>query len=169
VFYSAVAWLAPSYTERGLSQELSGWYFGIFTLAQVVAALVLPALAHRWGGRRLVLSAVVVMTSISVLLIGLTPELMPVVVLLVFGGSLGGGFALGLGLLSEYSAHAAGSARLTAMAFFVTYVVAALSPALAGFLMDTLQSWPIVFTALAIVALLQLPTIWRLRTHTQVD
>ena len=169
VFYSAVAWLAPSYTERGLSQELSGWYFGIFTLAQVVAALVLPAIAHRWGGRRLVLSAVVVLTSMSVLLIGLTPELMPIVVLLVFGGSLGGGFALGLGLLSEYSAHAAGSARLTAMAFFVTYVVAALSPALAGFLMDTLQSWPIVFTALAIVALLQLPTIWRLRTQTQVD
>jgi MFS transporter, CP family, cyanate transporter len=169
VFYAAVAWLAPSYTERGLSQEISGWYFGVFTLAQVIAALVLPSLAQRWGGRRLVLSGVVILTSLSVLMIGIAPETSPVVVLFIFGASLGGGFALGLGLLSEYSIHAAASARLTAMAFFVTYVVAALSPALAGLLMDTLQSWPVVFTVLAVVALAQLPAVWLLRTHTHVD
>jgi cyanate permease len=44
------------------------------------------------------------------------------------GFTLSGSFAMALGLLSEYSVDAAASARLTAMAFFVTYTVAAFGP-----------------------------------------
>jgi MFS transporter, CP family, cyanate transporter len=168
VFYSAVAWLAPSYTERGLSQELSGWNFGVFTIAQVIAALTMPTLAHRLGGRRIVLTMVVTLTAVSVLLIGWDPTFLPIVVLLVFGFTLGGGFALGLGLLSEYSSSAAASARLTAMAFFVTYCVAAFSPTIAGFLMDQINDWTAIYFTLAAVAMLQVPTIWLLRRNTSV-
>lgn len=159
VFYASVAWLAPSYAERGLSQQASGWYFGTFALAQVIAALLLPPLAHRLGGRRIVLTVVVVLTALAVLLIGMAPNFVPIAVLVLFGMMLGGGFALGLGLLSEYSSSGESSARLTAMAFFVTYGIAAFSPTVAGFIMDAVNNWTVVFTVLAFVALLQLPAI----------
>lgn len=159
VFYASVAWLAPSYAERGLSQQASGWYFGTFALAQVIAALLLPPLAHRLGGRRIVLTVVVVLTALAVLLIGMAPNFVPIAVLVLFGMMLGGGFALGLGLLSEYSSSGESSARLTAMAFFVTYGIAAFSPTVAGFIMDAVNNWTVVFIVLAFVALLQLPAI----------
>ncbi len=168
VFYSAIAWLAPSYAERGRDVESSGWIFGLFTVSQVVAALILPHLAERLGSRRIILAIVVIITAISTLAVGWFPDVMPVVVVTAFGASLGGGFALGLGLLSEYATDAAGAARLTAMAFFITYSVAAFGPALAGLLMETVNSWPVVFTALGVVAILQLLTIPALRMRVQV-
>lgn len=168
VFYSAIAWLAPSYAERGRDIETSGWLFGLFTVSQVIAALLLPHVAERIGGRRLVFTVVVVITTASVLLIGWLPDVLPLVVVTAFGASLGGGFAMGLGLLSEYAGDAAGAARLTAMAFFVTYSVAAFGPALAGALMETVNSWAVVFTALGVVAAAQLLTIPALRLRVQV-
>lgn len=163
VFYSAIAWLAPSYAERGLGQELSGWYFGVFTVSQVVAALALPPIAYRLGGRRIMLAVLIILTTLSVVVIGADPTFAPVFTLLVFGTTLGGGFALGLGMLSEYSSDAAAAARLTAMAFFVTYCLAAFSPTIAGYLMDSIQDWSTVYFMLAFVAILQLPTIMLLR------
>jgi len=32
VFYSSIAWIAPSYVERGWTQETAGWLFGAFTI-----------------------------------------------------------------------------------------------------------------------------------------
>jgi CP family cyanate transporter-like MFS transporter len=169
VFYSAIAWLAPSYAERGRDVETSGWIFGLFTVSQVVAALALPHLTERWGGRRSIFVLVALVTTICTLLVGWYPDFLPLVVVTGFGASLGGGFALGLGLLSEYATDAAGAARLTAMAFFVTYTVAAFGPALAGLFMQNVDSWPVVFTAIAAVALAQLLAIPALRTQIRVE
>lgn len=168
VFYSAIAWLAPSYAERGRDVATSGWIFGLFTVSQVVAALTLPHLAERIGGRRLILVTIAVVTSISTLLVGWFPDFLPLIVVTGFGASLGGGFALGLGLLSEYTVDAAGAAQLTAMAFFVTFSVSAFGPALAGLLMETVDSWPVVFTAMAAVALAQVLAIPALRMQVRV-
>lgn len=168
VFYSAIAWLAPSYAERGRDVATSGWIFGLFTVSQVVAALALPHLTERWGGRRIMLVLVVLVTAVCTLLVGWYPDFMPLVVVTGFGASLGGGFALGLGLLSEYAVDAAGAARLTAMAFFVTFTVAAFGPALAGLLMQNVDSWPVVFTAIAAVALAQVLAVPALRTRVTV-
>ena len=83
--------------------------------------------------------------------------------------ALGGGFAMGLALLSEYARDGGGSARITAMAFSVTYLTAAVGPLLAGVLLDTVGSWPLVYGLLVVVVLLQLPAIIPMRRGVRID
>jgi len=169
VFYSALAWIAPSYAERGYSPAVAGVFFGVFTGAQIVGALVLPSLSHRLPYRRTLFVASVLVCATAIASIGLFPDLLPPVVLALVGFTLSGSFAMALGLLSEYSVDAAASARLTAMAFFVTYTAAAFGPFIAGAIMDTADSWPLVFSLLAGVALLQAVAAIRLRKGVTVE
>lgn len=169
VFYSSLAWIAPSYAERGYSLQVSGLFFGAFTIAQVFGALVLPSLSHRVPYRRTLFTSSVLLCSAALLVIGVAPGFAPPLVLAVLGFTLSGSFAMALGLLSEYAPDAAGSARLTAMAFFVTYTVAAFGPFAAGALMDAANSWPLVFSILAAVSLLQGVAALRLRRDTTIS
>ena len=153
VFYSVVAWLAASYDERGWDQAAGGGLFGIFLVAQVAAAFILPPLADRLKYRRTLFVLVTLIMTVAFLFIGLAPAFMTVLVLIIGGIGLGGTFALGLVLLSEYAENSAGAARLTAMAFFVSYVLAALGPLLTGVLLQVWDSWPLVYGFLAVVSL----------------
>jgi CP family cyanate transporter-like MFS transporter len=71
-------------------------------------------------------------------------------------------------MLSESAADAASSARLTAMAFAVTYLLAAIGPTMAGALLDAAGSWELVYVVLAIVALTQIPVLLPLRKGTVI-
>jgi CP family cyanate transporter-like MFS transporter len=163
VFYTSLAWIAPAYVDRGWSQEDAGLLLGLFTASQVIAAFTMPPLAERVTRRRALYAAAIVLVSASLLVMAAAPTLAPVVVVFVFGFMLGGGFAMALALLSEFAADAAGSARLTAMAFFTTYLAAAGGPFLAGWLLDRFSSWSLVFALLACVAAAQLLTVPALR------
>jgi MFS transporter, CP family, cyanate transporter len=165
VFYSSIAWIAPSYVERGWDQETAGWLFGAFTMSQVFAALILAWLASRIKYRRVLFAISFVTTAMSLLAIAWVPEFLPWLVLTIFGFSLSGAFAMMLTLLSEYSRDAPSAARLTAMVFFITYCIGALGPFLAGLMLDQFQSWSILFTILASIALLQLIAVPPLRRN----
>jgi len=169
IFYAVIAWVPASYEERGFSQADGGYLLGIFTFASVASSLTLPAIAHRVGKRRVVFAFTISVATTSLLLLAFIPTFAPPVVMAVFGYCLSGGFALSLGLLSEYSHDSAGSARLTAMAFFLAYGVGALGPFLAGALLDAFSSWSIVYSTLAVIALLQLSSLRHLRTGVFAD
>ncbi|MFL2925541.1 MAG: CynX/NimT family MFS transporter, partial [Actinomycetes bacterium] len=160
VFYSMLAWTAPSYAERGYTPETAGLFFGIFTGSGIIAALTLPAWSHRTQRRRTLFATTVVGCSASLVAIALVPTFAPLLILVALSFTLSGGFAMSLGMLSEYAADAAGSARLTAMAFTITYTSAAFSPFVIGAIMDAVDSWTLVFSLLAGVTLLQLPAVF---------
>lgn len=122
----------------------------------VAAAFLLPPLADHLLFRRSLYAFVVLVGTAALLLIGLVPNFLPALVLIVGGIGLGGTFALGLVLLSEYSADAVAAARLTAMAFFVSYTLAALGPLLTGVILQLWDSWPLVYGFLAVASLGQL-------------
>ena len=163
VFYSAIAWLGPSYAARGWGQVAGGWLFGLFTFGQVLAALVMPIVADRMRARRAAYLASVLVTTIGLLVVGVAPDVLPPLVLLACGFGLGASFSMGLVLLSEYARDAEGSARLTAMAFFVCYLVAALGPFLTGWVLDLTGNWATLFWVLAAVCLAQALTVIPLR------
>jgi CP family cyanate transporter-like MFS transporter len=163
VFYTALAWLAPMHVDQGSSTEAAGLLLGAFTVAQIAGALVLPGLAERLPARRAVFAVVVSMTGVALVAIAVAPSSAPLLATSVFGLMLGGGFAMGLALLSEWAADPSASARLTAMAYSVTYVVAAFGPLLAGGLLDATGSWTLVFGLLAAVCAVQLLTVRPLR------
>lgn len=169
VFYSALAWIAPSYQERGYTAETAGLFFGIFTAGQVVGSLLLPRWSHRSTYRRSLFSATLVLCAGALAAIAFAPTFAPPLVLAFFAFSLSGGFAMALGLLSEYARDAAGSARLTAMAFSVTYTVAAFGPFIAGAIMDTIDSWSLVFALLGGVTLAQLMAVPLLKRNVTID
>ena len=163
VFYSAIAWLAPSYDDRGWSPVEGGVLFGLFSVAQIVAALLLPPVAQRISARRTLFAASVLVSTAALLFIGLAPTVLPIAVLMAFGISHSGGFTIALAMLSEYSRDAPSSARLTAMAFSVTFLVAAFGPLLTGVVLQWSGSWAVVYVLLAIICAAQLPPIVRLR------
>ena len=168
VFYTALAWIAPSLDERGWTSEEGGLLFGLFTASQIVAALFMPWLAQRLPGRRMVWAATVVVTALCLLSLAYTPATLTALVLFLFGFTNAGGFTIGLSMLSEFSPDAASSARLTAMAFAITYLLAAIGPTVAGALLDAAGSWTLVYVVLAVIALLQLPALVPLRMGTVI-
>ena len=168
VFYGAVAWIAPSLDERGWNAEESGWLFGLFAFSQIVGGFALPWLTQNMPGRRLVWVLTVVVTTACLVIFAVDPTLATPLTLFLFGASNAGGFAMSLGMLSEFAPNGAASARLTAMAFTVTYLVAALGPTLAGAILQVFNSWVTVFLVLAVIALAQLATIVPLRKGTVI-
>ena len=169
IYYTLLAWIAPSYESRGWTQENAGWLFGLFTASQVLAALVLTGLAVRIRHRRALFTFAISATSVALLAIAWLPDFLPWLMLLILGFFVSGVFAMILGLLSEYSKDAARAARLTAMVFFLAYTVAAAGPLIAGALLDFFGSWSLVFTILGVTALVQLLTVLPLRRGVHVD
>ena len=95
--------------------------------------------------------------------IWLAPDLAPWVWALLVGAGQGACFALGLGLLVRFAATPRDSARLTAMAFLVSYTVASLGPATMGAVEDATGGFSVLWALLALVALPQLAVSSRLR------
>ncbi len=168
VFYTLLAWLAPSFVDRGWSQEDAGFLFGAFTVSQVFAALAMPFVAERVRARRVLYAGFITLCIIGIIMVGVTPPGMAVVWVLVVGFTLGGTFAMGLALLSEYAHDAHSSARLTAMAFFVTYSTAALGPIVAGALLDAGWAWSGVYALVAVAGATQLVTVVPLRRGVRI-
>lgn len=163
VFYSSIAWIAPSYQERGFSAEVAALFLALFTGMHIAGALILPAWSHRTRARRTLFSATIISSMALIVAIAIVPTTAPVLVIALLGFTLSGGFVMPLGLLSEYAANEAAAIRLTAMVFSVTFLVAAFGPSIAGFLMDTLNSWTLVYSLLAVVVALQLAAVPQLR------
>lgn len=168
VFYSALAWIAPSLDERGWTTEEGGLLFGLFTASQIAAALLMPWLGQRLPGRRTVWAITAIITALCLLSLAYTPGFLTAIVLFLFGFTNAGGFTIGLSMLSEFTLDPQSSARLTAMAFSITYLVAAIGPTLAGALLDAAGSWALVYVVLAVIAMLQLPFLLPLRKGTVI-
>ncbi len=168
VFYTLLAWLAPSFVDRGWSQEDAGFLFGAFTVSQVFAALTMPSVAERVRARRVLYAGFIAVCIVGIVLIGVTSAHLAILWVVMVGFTLGGTFAMGLALLSEYAHDAHSSARLTAMAFFVTYSTAALGPIAAGALLDAGWAWSGVYALVAVVGTTQLLTVVPLRRGVKI-
>lgn len=168
VFYTLLAWLAPSFVDRGWSQEDAGFLFGAFTASQVFAALTMPYVAERVRARRVLYAGFIAVCIVGIVLIGVTSADLAILWVVMVGFTLGGTFAMGLALLSEYAHDAHSSARLTAMAFFVTYSTAALGPIVAGALLDAGWAWSGVYALVAVAGAAQLLTVVPLRHGVRI-
>jgi MFS transporter, CP family, cyanate transporter len=169
IFYTTLAWLAPAYVHAGSTKQGAALLFGLFTGTEIIGALAFPAIAERVRHRRAFYAAAVVVTTITLALIAWDPNLATVAVASVFGVVLGGTFAMGLALLSEWGVDAPSSARLTAMAFSVTYLTASFGPLVAGGLLDVTQSWALVFALLVAASIGQLITVPALRRGVRIS
>jgi CP family cyanate transporter-like MFS transporter len=84
----------------------------------------------------------------------------------VLGLGVGGLFPLALTLPLDYSADADEAGRLTAMTFFVGYVVAAVGPVAVGALRDATGGYAVPFVALAALSVGMLVASFRFRPRS---
>ena len=166
-FYSALAWLAPTYETHGWSARDAGLLMAVFTGSQLVSGLVAPTLLDRVPDARVLLMAAGVLGGLGQVGVWLAPDSAPWLWAVLLGAGQGAAFALGLVLLVRYAATPRDSARLTAMAFLVSYSVAAFGPAAMGAVEDTTGGFAWVWALLALVAVPQLALAVRLRPDLQ--
>ncbi len=163
VFYSLLAWLAPLFEDRGVSATEAGLLLATLNLVQLAAALTVPAIADLRADRRPVFGVVVAATAVGLAWLALAPDFGSFVLVGLLGFGLGAGFTLGLVLLVDYAPDPAASARLSALAFLVSYLVAALGPLISGVLRDSTDGFGAMEVLLLVVGVTQLLLVPALR------
>ncbi len=161
-FYSALAWLAPTYVDHDWTRARAGYLLSVFTATQMVAGFVAPALADRVRDRRLLLLPAVAFALAGELGVLLAPDAAPWVWSALLGLGQGAAFALGLVLLVSYAASPAASARLSAMGLGIGYAVAAFGPTVMGVVRDTSGGFRAVWLVLSVLLIVQVVVTTRL-------
>lgn len=143
IFYAMVTWLPEILKNQGISSNHSGWYLSTMILASLPFSFIVPVLAGRMINQRLL---VVIMTFMLLvgslgLLYGSTQAVLLWVILI----GIGAGFAFSLSMMffGLRTRNAQQAADLSGMAQSIGYLLAAIGPALIGFLHDATNSWTV--------------------------
>lgn len=140
-FYAVVSWLPTIYRDAGFSPSDAGLLLSVSTLAGAPAALVMPSIASRAGDQRLHAVAVCALIAVGLLGVIVAPLVQPWLWAILIGLGNGASFPLALTLLVLRTRSATDTARLSALAQSVGYLVAALGPVLVGLAHDLTGSW----------------------------
>lgn len=151
MFYGWLTWLSPYYESQGWSAGKAGLLLAVWSVTQIPAALLGPALAQRrrrwrfWAG--LTLSCGMVGT-LGATLLPMPPVLGPWLWVVLMGVALGAGFPLGLTVIAWRTADGAASAATSGFALGVGYTAAGLAPLLMGVLIDLTGGFAAAFVVL---------------------
>ncbi|SMF85826.1 MFS transporter, CP family, cyanate transporter [Paenibacillus uliginis N3/975] len=141
IFYVLIAWLPEILKQQGIDSSQSGWYLSIMQLALLPFTFIVPVIAGRMSSQRslVTITTILLLTGTLGLLYGSTNIILLWIIIL----GIGGGFAFGLSMmffgLRTENAHQA--AELSGMAQSIGYLLAAIGPALIGYLHDGTNSW----------------------------
>lgn len=155
-FYSSLAWLSPTYVAHGWTARSAGLLLSMFTGAQLVSGLLAPAMLDRTRDPRALLLVSCGVGLTGELGILLAPDAAPWLWAVMLGLGQGASFALALALLVRYAATPRDSARLTALAFLVSYTAAAFGPMVMGATRDLTGGYQVLWLVLALVMLPQI-------------
>lgn len=148
IFYVLVAWLPEILKDQGISSSQSGWFLSIMIIASLPLSFIVPVIAGRMRNQRLLvaITTILLLTGTLGLLYGSIHLILFWVIIL----GIGAGFAFGLSMmffgLRTRNAHQA--AELSGMAQSIGYLLAAMGPALIGYLHDATHSWSVPFLIL---------------------
>jgi len=155
-FYSSLAWIAPSYVARGWDPTAAGYLLSAFNGTQLISGLIGPVLTDKIRDHRALLMPAASLGLIGMLGLLLAPDTAAWVWVCVLGLGQGAGFSLGLVLLVDYAETPAGSGRLTAMAFFMSYTIASFGPTVTGALRDLTGDFQLIWLLMAFMTLVQM-------------
>jgi CP family cyanate transporter-like MFS transporter len=150
-YYATLAWLASRYTGLGFTSARAGLLLALFSATQVITALAMPALAHRFGTLRPFIATSALATAVGLLLVALAPlsfAAAPWLWASLLGLGMGGNLALALTVLAQSAPTPRDAAGYTGMAFLVGYLLAAAGPVSAGALLSV-TGFTTVFLTLA--------------------
>jgi CP family cyanate transporter-like MFS transporter len=169
IYYSSLTWLTPLYVSQGLDEGRAATLLTVFALIGMPASLLIPALADRWEDRRPWLVLALISNILGLAGVGLIPlatPWVPWVWAVTLGIGTGGLFPLALTLPVDNSTGAEEAGRLTAMTFFVGYILSALGPFATGGLRDLTGGYLVPFVALVVLGAGMLVVSFRFRPRS---
>ena len=140
-FYTVLSWLPSIYRDAGYEPATAGLLLSISAFVQIPVSLVLPPFASRAPDQRLHTLAGAVATAAGLAGVMIAPAGAPYLWVVLIGIGQGGSFGLGLLLFSLRTRTTAATARLSAQAQTVGYLLAAAGPLLVGAVHDVTGSW----------------------------
>jgi len=136
-----LAWLAPYYVEKGWSEQSAGLLLGLLTAMEVVSGLVTPAIANRSQDRRLVLAVLLLLIIAGFCGLSLSPQHFTLLWPCLLGLGIGGLFPMSLIVSLDHLDNPRRAGGLTAFVQGIGYLIAGLSPLIAGVIRDQLGSF----------------------------
>lgn len=150
-----LAWLAPYYVEKGWSEQDAGLLLGFLTAMEVLSGLATPAIANRSRDRRLVLVVLLGLIMAGFCGLILSPQHLSLMWPCLLGLGIGGLFPMSLIVSMDHLDNPQRAGSLTAFVQGIGYLIAGVSPLLAGMIRDHLGSFEWAWWALtAVVALM---------------
>lgn len=157
-----LAWLAPYYVEKGWSEQHAGLLLGFLTAMEVLSGLVTPAIANRSRDKRLVLSVLLALIISGFCGLILSPERYSLLWPCLLGLGIGGLFPMSLIVSLDHVDNPRRAGGLTAFVQGVGYLIAGVSPLIAGLIRDQLGSFEWAWWSLAAVMVLMMGMVLRL-------
>ncbi|MBN2976809.1 MFS transporter [Pseudomonas fluorescens] len=161
-----LAWLAPYYVELGWSEQSAGLLLGFLTAMEVVSGLVTPAIANRRQDKRAVVAVLLVLIIAGFCGLILSPQHLSLVWPCLLGLGIGGLFPMSLILSLDHLDNPRRAGGLTAFVQGIGYLIAGVSPLIAGMIRDQLGSFEWAWWSLTAVVVLMLLIVTRFNpTH----
>ncbi|MFL1525662.1 cyanate transporter [Pseudomonas sp. O230] len=136
-----LAWLAPYYVEKGWSEQNAGLMLGFLTAMEVLSGLLTPAIANRSRDRRLVLVVLLALIMAGFFGLILCPRHLSLLWPCLLGLGIGGLFPMSLIVSLDHLDNPQRAGGLTAFVQGIGYLIAGLSPLIAGMIRDQLGSF----------------------------
>ncbi len=156
-----LAWLAPYYVEKGWSEQNAGLLLGFLTAMEVISGLVVPAIANRSRDRRVILMALLTLIIAGFCGLILSPQQFSLLWSCLLGLGIGGLFPMSLIVSLDHLDNPQRAGALTAFVQGIGYLIAGLSPLLAGVIRDQLGSFEWAWWSLTAVMAVMLLMVWR--------
>lgn len=156
-----LAWLAPYYVEKGWSEQDAGLLLGFLTAMEVISGLVVPAIANRSRDRRVVLMALLGLIIAGFCGLILSPQHFSLLWPCLLGLGIGGLFPMSLIVSLDHLDNPQRAGGLTAFVQGIGYLIAGLSPLLAGMIRDQLGSFEWAWWSLTAVMVVMLLMVLR--------
>ena len=152
-----LAWLAPYYVEQGWSEQQAGLLLGFLTAMEVVSGLITPAIANRRQDKRGVVAVLLVLIICGFCGLILSPQYLSLLWPCLLGLGIGGLFPMSLILSLDHLDNPRRAGGLTAFVQGIGYLIAGLSPLIAGMIRDQLGSFEWAWWSLtAVIAVMLL-------------
>ncbi|HEX6587560.1 MAG TPA: MFS transporter [Longimicrobiales bacterium] len=141
-FYVFLAWLPDLLQSRGMDAQDAGWMLALSQATGIAGSALIPA----WAGRRRDQRGIVALLGVLELIgiVGLMPDHVGALAALwvgLIGFALGGTFGLALLFIVLRTRTTRAATELSGMAQAIGYLVAAVGPALIGFVRDATGGW----------------------------
>ena len=155
-YYAALSWLPTLFQDRGMTAAHAGDLLALMNFGNAVTAMLMPALAHRMSGQRLLAVPTVVCTGAGIAGVFYAPLGSAWAWILLLGLSQGASLGLAIFFTVARSPDPVSAASLSALAQAGGYLLATTGPLAVGLLHAATGGWTVPIVLLLVLTVAEL-------------